>query len=54
MLYHVPDIDKAVSEVHRILKPGGKFYAATGGSKSMFWYLKDTLHEVVSVIEYAR
>jgi len=47
MLYHVPDIDKAVSEVHRILKPGGKFYTATSGSKSMFWFLKGTLHEVL-------
>ena len=47
MLYHVPDIDKAVREVHRILKPGGSFYAATSGDKSMFWYLKGTLHEAV-------
>ena len=47
MLYHVPDIDKAVSEVYRILKSGGVFYAATSGSKSMFWYLKSTLHEAV-------
>jgi SAM-dependent methyltransferase len=35
MLYHVPDISKAISEVHRVLKPGGRFYAATNGSAHM-------------------
>ena len=31
MLYHVPDIDKALSEIRRVLKPEGRFYAATFG-----------------------
>ena len=31
MLYHVPDIPKALAEVRRVLKPGGKLYAATNG-----------------------
>jgi ubiquinone/menaquinone biosynthesis C-methylase UbiE len=31
MLYHVPDIDKALSEIRRVLKPDGRFYAGTGG-----------------------
>ncbi len=31
MLYHVPDRAKAISEVHRVLKPGGCFYAGTNG-----------------------
>ena len=31
MLYHVPDLPKALSEVRRVLKPGGSFYAATYG-----------------------
>lgn len=29
MLYHVLDIDRAVSEMHRILKPGGCLYTST-------------------------
>lgn len=29
MLYHVPDIDKAVSEIGRVLKADGVFYCAT-------------------------
>ena len=35
MLYHVPDIDKALSEVKRVLKPGGKFYVSTNGNEHM-------------------
>jgi len=31
MLYHVPDRTQALSEVHRVLRPGGRFYAATNG-----------------------
>ena len=31
MLYHVPDRARAIAEVRRILKPGGRFYAATNG-----------------------
>ena len=35
MLYHVQDIDKALSEVKRVLKPGGKFYVSTNGKGHM-------------------
>ena len=35
MLYHVPDILKALTEIHRVLKPGGLFYAATNGINNM-------------------
>lgn len=29
MLYHVPDIRKAVSEIHRVMKPQARFFAST-------------------------
>ena len=29
MLYHVPDLDSAIDEIYRTLKPNGKFYATT-------------------------
>ena len=35
MLYHVPDELKAVEEIRRVLKPGGRLYAATNGRKHM-------------------
>jgi ubiquinone/menaquinone biosynthesis C-methylase UbiE len=35
MLYHVPDIDKAIREIRRVLKPAGRFYAGTGGLNHM-------------------
>jgi ubiquinone/menaquinone biosynthesis C-methylase UbiE len=31
MLYHVPDRARAFSEIRRVLRPGGRFYASTVG-----------------------
>ncbi|MCE7981066.1 MAG: class I SAM-dependent methyltransferase [Caldilinea sp. CFX5] len=35
MLYHVPDLPRALSEIRRVLKPGGRLYAATNGKMHM-------------------
>src|SRR5207249_3671752 len=31
MLYHVPDLDRALSDFVRVLRPGGRLFAATNG-----------------------
>jgi ubiquinone/menaquinone biosynthesis C-methylase UbiE len=46
MLYHVPDKTKALSEINRILKPGGKLYAATNGINHL-----TELYELIQVID---
>lgn len=43
MLYHVPDLPKALSEVRRVLKPGGAFYCATYGERGVIRYLAEVL-----------
>jgi SAM-dependent methyltransferase len=35
MLYHAPDKDRAVSEIARVLRPGGTLLATTNGATSM-------------------
>jgi len=35
MLYHVPDRPRALSEIHRVLVPGGRLFAATNGENHM-------------------
>ena len=43
MLYHVPDIDKGLAEVQRVLKRGGLFYCATYGEHGIVEYLSKIL-----------
>jgi ubiquinone/menaquinone biosynthesis C-methylase UbiE len=35
VLYHVSDVDSAISEIARVLKPSGRFYASTIGKHHM-------------------
>ena len=35
MLYHVDDIEKSLSEINRVLKPGGSLYCSTVGQNHM-------------------
>ncbi len=44
MLYHVADRPRALSEIQRVLKPGGKLFAATNGEKHMY-ELDHLVHE---------
>jgi len=46
MLYHAPDLDQAISELHRVLKPGGRLYAATNGRAHM-----KQLHELTKSMD---
>lgn len=46
MLYHVPDLHKGLSEVRRVLKPGGSFYCATYGERGIMQFINDTLHDL--------
>ena len=48
MLYHVPDKEKAVREVRRVLKKGGVFACATYGEEGLPSYMGRLLQGVVS------
>ena len=45
MLYHVPNIDKGLAEVRRVLKKDGVFYCATYGEHGIIEYLSKILSE---------
>jgi SAM-dependent methyltransferase len=44
MLYHVPDLDRALLEIRRVLRPEGRLVAATNSTRS--------LHELWELIGY--
>lgn len=46
MLYHVKDIDRALSEVRRVLKNDGSFFCSTLGTNGMTQFLYDALDEL--------
>ncbi len=43
MLYHVPDLDRALAEVARVLKEDGRFFCATVGEMGVARWLADVL-----------
>lgn len=45
MLYHVPDLDKGLSEVKRVLADDGVFYCATYGENGIVPYIASLLKD---------
>ncbi len=46
MLYHVPDLHLGLSQVRRVLKPGGTFYCATFGQHGIHEYVYELLQDL--------
>ncbi len=45
MLYHIPNLSKAISEVYRVLKPGGIFYCTTFGVNGQQKFFKENFRK---------
>lgn len=45
MLYHVPNLDRGLSEVKRVLKKGGYFYCATYGENGIMPFISNLFRE---------
>jgi ubiquinone/menaquinone biosynthesis C-methylase UbiE len=50
MLYHVPDRTKAFAEIRRVLRPTGRFYAATNGEAHL-QEMHDLINQFDSTID---
>lgn len=46
MLYHIPNLDQALSEISRVLKANGKFYASTFGENGLSEFIVDSLNQI--------
>jgi SAM-dependent methyltransferase len=53
MLYHVPDIDRGVSELARVVRPGGRLVAATN-SVTHLHELRELVRSGPSTIQFSR
>ena len=53
MLYHVPDLDRAVSELARVLRPGGRLVVATN-SRSHLLELRELVGSGPSTLKFSR
>ncbi|MEZ4860068.1 MAG: class I SAM-dependent methyltransferase [Caldilineaceae bacterium] len=51
MLYHVPDLPQALHEIRRVLKPGGRLYAATNGQNHLV-ELRTLIREFDPALDY--